>query len=93
MKLMLLLNIILPLLGSSFPKAKPKQSLLTVFKLAISRFVFFPIYAKWWVEQTSPKIFTFLLLLYVLQMINWGIYSFNAHKVHESEVELQQCFI
>lgn len=67
--------------GSSFPKAKPKQSLLTVLRLSVLRFLLLPIYAKWWVEQTSPKIFGFLLFLYVLQMFNWAVYSYNIHRV------------
>lgn len=66
--------------GSTFPKAKPKQSLLTVLRLALIRFVFLPIYAKWWVAQTSPKIFAFFLTLYSLQMFNWAVYSYNVNK-------------
>ncbi|XP_037043211.1 putative homeodomain transcription factor [Bradysia coprophila] len=66
--------------GSSFPKAKPKQTLLTVLRLAVLRLFLLPIYARWWVEQTSPKIFIFLLALYVLQLFNWGIYSYNIHR-------------
>uniref|UniRef100_A0A6B2E938 Putative homeodomain transcription factor-like protein n=1 Tax=Phlebotomus kandelakii TaxID=1109342 RepID=A0A6B2E938_9DIPT len=81
--------------GSSFPKAKPKQSLLTVFRLAILRLIFLPLYAKWWVEQTSPRVFAFLLGLYVLQMFTWAVFSFNVnhkdnsgteHIVHTSEL-------
>ncbi|GAB0086776.1 Protein phtf [Sergentomyia squamirostris] len=69
--------------GSSFPKAKPKQSLLTVIRLAILRLLFLPLYAKWWVEQTSPRVFAFLLGLYLMQMFSWGVYSFNVnHKDH-----------
>ncbi|XP_059620468.1 protein phtf [Phlebotomus argentipes] len=81
--------------GSSFPKAKPKQSLLTVFRLAILRLIFLPLYAKWWVEQTSPRVFAFLLGLYVLQMFTWAVFSFHVnnkehsgseHIVHTSEL-------
>lgn len=71
--------------GSTFPKAKPKQSLLTVLRLAVLRLIFLPLYAKWWVQQTSPKVFAFLLTLYLLQMFNWGIYSYNNNKAVETE--------
>lgn len=69
--------------GSTFPKAKPKQSLLTVLRLAFIRFICLPVYAKWWVAQTSPKVFAFFLTLYALQMFNWAVYSYNVHKVHD----------
>uniref|UniRef100_A0A1L8DI46 Putative homeodomain transcription factor n=2 Tax=Nyssomyia neivai TaxID=330878 RepID=A0A1L8DI46_9DIPT len=82
--------------GSSFPKAKPKQSLLTVLRLAVLRLIFLPLYAKWWVEQTSPRVFALLLVLYVIQMINWAVFSLNVnnrdtssgneHIVHISEL-------
>lgn len=72
--------------GSTFPKAKPKQTLLTVLYLAALRLIFLPIYAKWWVYQTSPKVFVFLLTLYLLQMFNWGVYSFNVHRIDTTEV-------
>ena len=73
--------------GSSFPKAKPKQTLLTVLRLAVLRLFLLPVYAKWWVEQTSPKIFIFLLALYVLQLFNWSIYSYNIHRTdYDAEV-------
>lgn len=66
--------------GSTFPKAKPKQSLLTVIRLAVVRYLLLPLYAKWWVAQTSSRIFAFLLFLYVMQMLNWAIYSYNVNK-------------
>lgn len=75
--------------GSTFPKAKPKQSLLTVLRLAVLRLIFLPLYSKWWVQQTSPKVFAFLLTLYLLQMFNWGIYSYNINKAVETENEVR----
>ena len=67
--------------GSTFPKAKPKQKLLTVLRLAILRYFFIPLYAKWWSEQTSPKVFGVLLFLYLLQMFNWAVYSYNVNRI------------
>ncbi|KAL1395339.1 hypothetical protein pipiens_011322, partial [Culex pipiens pipiens] len=66
--------------GSTFPKAKSKLSILTVIYLAAVRLLFLPVYAKWWVRQTSPRVFILLLTLYLLQMINLGIYSYNVNK-------------
>ena len=66
--------------GSTFPKAKPKQSLLTVLYLSILRYCFLPLYARWWVKETSAKVFVLLLSLYLLQMTNWAIYSLNVRS-------------
>lgn len=66
--------------GSTFPKAKPKQSLFTVLYLSILRYFFLPLYAKWWVKETSAKVFVILLLLYLVQMMNWAIYSLHVRS-------------
>lgn len=70
--------------GSTFPKAKPKQSLLTVLRLALLRVLFLPLYARWWVRQTSSSVFLLLFLLYITQMVNWAIYvlHINAREIH-----------
>lgn len=74
--------------GSSFPKAKPKQGLGTVLKLSVLRYCFLPLYAKWWVAQTSPRVFTLLLLLYGLQMWCWGVYSYNINRPGSGDAEV-----
>ncbi|XP_040172922.1 protein phtf isoform X2 [Anopheles arabiensis] len=66
--------------GSTFPKAKSKLSILTVLYLAALRFLLLPVYARWWVQQTSPGVFLLLLMLYLLQMLNLGIYSYCARS-------------
>ncbi|XP_055626477.1 protein phtf isoform X2 [Toxorhynchites rutilus septentrionalis] len=73
--------------GSTFPKAKSKLSILTVIYLASVRLLFLPVYAKWWVQQTSPKVFVLLLTLYLLQMVNLGIYSYNVNKAGAEQEE------
>ncbi|XP_055837141.1 protein phtf isoform X2 [Episyrphus balteatus] len=73
--------------GSTFPKAKPKQSLSTVIRLAILRYFLLPVYAKWWVRQTSHKVFGLLLFLYVTQMISWAVYTFKILHRLDSDVE------
>lgn len=66
--------------GSTFPKAKPKQSLLTVIRLAVLRYFFLPVFSRWWVKQTSPNTFAVLLLMYITQMVTWAIYTFNLQR-------------
>uniref|UniRef100_U5ELH8 Putative homeodomain transcription factor n=1 Tax=Corethrella appendiculata TaxID=1370023 RepID=U5ELH8_9DIPT len=55
--------------------------MLTVIYLATLRLLFLPIHAKWWVRQTSPTVFIILLILYLLQMLNVGIYSYNVNNI------------
>ncbi|XP_050073672.1 protein phtf [Anopheles maculipalpis] len=67
--------------GSTFPKAKSKLSILTVLYLAALRILLLPVYARWWVQQTSPGVFLLLLMLYLLQMLNLAIYSYCSRPV------------
>ncbi|XP_064543980.1 protein phtf [Drosophila montana] len=67
--------------GSTFPKAKPKQTLLTVIRLAILRYLLLPLYAQWWVKQTTPNAFGFILCLYITQLINWAIYIMHSNRL------------
>ncbi|XP_052872387.1 protein phtf isoform X2 [Anopheles cruzii] len=73
--------------GSTFPKAKSKLSILTVLYLGALRFLLLPVYARWWVQQTSPGVFLLLLVLYLLQMLNLGIYSYRVRSVGQDEAE------
>ncbi|EDW02003.1 GH21753 [Drosophila grimshawi] len=67
--------------GSTFPKAKPKQTLLTVIRLAILRYLLLPLYTQWWVKQTTPNAFGFILCLYITQLINWAIYILHSNRI------------
>ncbi|KAL7737707.1 hypothetical protein ACLKA6_006102 [Drosophila palustris] len=67
--------------GSTFPKAKPKQTLLTVIRLAILRYLLLPLYAQWWVKQTTPNAFGFILCLYLTQLFNWAIYIMHSNRI------------
>ncbi|KAH8372986.1 hypothetical protein KR009_009536, partial [Drosophila setifemur] len=67
--------------GSTFPKAKPKQTLLTVIRLAILRYVLLPLYAQWWVKQTTPNAFGFILVLYLTQLLNWAIFVMHSSRL------------
>lgn len=67
--------------GSSFTKAKPKHGFITVARHATLRLIFLPVYAKWWVRQTSGKIFTLFLLLYLSELVNIAIYFYNTARL------------
>lgn len=72
--------------GSSFPKAKPKHGLLTVTRLATLRLFLLPAYSRWWIQQTSPRVFALLLLLYILQLFNMVLYYYycTSHSEEDS---------
>ncbi|XP_032666157.1 putative homeodomain transcription factor isoform X2 [Odontomachus brunneus] len=72
--------------GSSFPKAKPKHGLSTVACLAFQRLLFLPLYKKWWIQQTSYRIFVLFLLLYSLQVVNIFLYYIYANRENEAEI-------
>lgn len=63
--------------GSSFTKTKPKHGFITVVRLSICRFFLLPLYSKWWIQQTSTRIFGVLLMLYFLQLVTLALYSYN----------------
>lgn len=71
--------------GSSFPKAKPKHGLVTVARLGIQRLLFLPLYWRWWVHQTTQRAYTALMVLYLLQAFNVGLY-FHYIQYHSDEV-------
>ncbi|XP_063243694.1 protein phtf isoform X2 [Bacillus rossius redtenbacheri] len=60
--------------GSSFTKAKPKHGLMTVARLAVARLLLLPLHGRWWLQQTSARVFALLLLLYLLQALNALLY-------------------
>ncbi|KAL1492158.1 hypothetical protein ABEB36_012646 [Hypothenemus hampei] len=65
--------------GSSFTKAKPQHGFLKVAKMATLRCFFAPIYAKWWIRQTSYPFFFFILCLYFVQVMNVVIFYIYTH--------------
>ncbi|XP_052127964.1 protein phtf [Frankliniella occidentalis] len=78
--------------GSSFPKAKPKHGLITVARLGILRLLFLPAYWHWWVQQTSLKAFLVLLVLYLLQAFNVGLYiHFIQHHPEDVADNVSAC--
>lgn len=63
---------------------------MTVARLGTLRFLFLPLYSKWWVEETSGRGFALLLCLYFLQLINLAVYSLANQS---SEVNIIQALI
>lgn len=53
--------------GSAFAKAKPESPWTSLTRKGIVRVVFFPFFFKWWIQVTSKCIFSWLLILYLLQ--------------------------
>uniref|UniRef100_T1HJG4 Phtf-FEM1B_bdg domain-containing protein n=4 Tax=Rhodnius TaxID=13248 RepID=T1HJG4_RHOPR len=47
------------------------------------RLVFLPLYVRWWSEQTSSKLYLILLVLYILQLTNMGLYFYAYYNLPE----------
>lgn len=62
-----------------------------MLQLAVLRYLLLPLYAKWWIAQTSSRIFAYLLFLYVMQMLNWTIYSYNVNRSHAKLNDSDTC--
>ncbi|XP_030321238.1 putative homeodomain transcription factor 1 isoform X1 [Calypte anna] len=71
--------------GSTFAKAKPEIPWTSLTRKGIVRVVFFPLFSQWWIQVTSQRIFMWLLVLYVMQVIAVVLY-FMMPVVNASEV-------
>ncbi|XP_057309188.1 protein PHTF2-like isoform X2 [Hydractinia symbiolongicarpus] len=60
--------------GSTFTKAKPGYHWTQVTASGCLKVFFYPLYYKWWQQQTSIAIWLFFLMLYFLQLIAIIIY-------------------
>uniref|UniRef100_A0A8C0IEX5 Putative homeodomain transcription factor 1 n=1 Tax=Bubo bubo TaxID=30461 RepID=A0A8C0IEX5_BUBBB len=58
----------------------------------IVRVVFFPLFSQWWIQVTSQRIFMWLLVLYVMQVIAVVLY-FMMPVVNASEVMGPMCLM
>ncbi|XP_056414302.1 protein PHTF1 isoform X2 [Hyla sarda] len=54
--------------GSTFAKAKPESPWTSLTRKGLVRVVLFPLFSKWWMRVTSPGVFTWLMVLYVMQV-------------------------
>ncbi|XP_060066833.1 protein PHTF2-like [Ylistrum balloti] len=64
--------------GSTFSRAKPQVSWTNITLKAIVKVVFFPLYHKWWLQQMPLKMFVFLMVLFVMQVISLIIFFRNV---------------
>ncbi|XP_060087190.1 protein PHTF1 [Heteronotia binoei] len=71
--------------GSTFAKAKPEIPWTSLTRKGIVRVVFFPFFSHWWIQVTSLRIFTWLLVLYVLQVVAIVLY-YMMPVVNVSEI-------
>ncbi|XP_067863826.1 protein PHTF1-like isoform X2 [Heptranchias perlo] len=71
--------------GSTFVKAKPESPWTSLARKGIVRVLFFPFFCQWWIQVTSLGTFTWLLLLYLLEVIAIGLY-FLAPVLYVSEI-------
>ncbi|XP_010587888.1 protein PHTF1 isoform X3 [Loxodonta africana] len=60
--------------GSTFAKAKPEIPWTSLTRKGLVRVVFFPLFSSWWIQVTSQKIFIWLLLLYLMQVVAIVLY-------------------
>lgn len=62
---------------------------MTVARLAVVRLVLLPLHSHWWAGQTSYSLYSALLLLYVLQIVNMLIYfNWPAHHIENHDTEV-----
>ncbi|XP_055995096.1 protein PHTF1 isoform X1 [Sorex fumeus] len=71
--------------GSTFAKAKPEIPWTSLTRKGLVRVVFFPFFSSWWIQVTSLRIFVWLLLLYLMQVIALVLY-YMMPLVNVSEV-------
>ncbi|XP_048466321.1 protein PHTF2 isoform X2 [Rhincodon typus] len=74
--------------GSAFAKAKPESPWTSLTRKGIVRVVFFPFFFRWWIQVTSKCIFSWLLILYLLQVITIVLFCTAevTHSVPYTEV-------
>ncbi|XP_027515786.1 putative homeodomain transcription factor 1 isoform X4 [Corapipo altera] len=78
--------------GSTFAKAKPEIPWTSLTRKGIVRVVFFPLFSQWWIQVTSQRIFTWLLVLYVMQVVAVVLYLL-VPAVSASEVMGPLCLM
>ncbi|XP_041323670.1 protein PHTF1 isoform X2 [Pyrgilauda ruficollis] len=78
--------------GSTFAKAKPEIPWTSLTRKGIVRVVFFPLFSHWWIQVTSQRIFMWLLVLYLMQVVAVVLY-FLVPAVSASEVMGPLCLM
>ncbi|XP_015197824.2 putative homeodomain transcription factor 1 isoform X1 [Lepisosteus oculatus] len=78
--------------GSTFSKAKPESPWTSLTRKGLVRVLFFPVFFQWWIQVTSKCIFTWLLLLYCLQVLAVLLYL-ETSAVNISELVGPMCLM
>uniref|UniRef100_A0A8D0HBA9 Putative homeodomain transcription factor 1 n=1 Tax=Sphenodon punctatus TaxID=8508 RepID=A0A8D0HBA9_SPHPU len=78
--------------GSTFAKAKPEIPWTSLTRKGIVRVVFFPLFSRWLIQVTSQRIFMWLLVLYILQVIAVALY-YMMPVVSASEIIAPMCLM
>ncbi|KAM4699687.1 protein PHTF1 isoform 2-T2 [Discoglossus pictus] len=60
--------------GSTFAKAKPESPWTSLARKGLVRVVLFPMFSKWWMQVTSPCVYIWLLVLYLMQVTSIVLY-------------------
>lgn len=76
------------IIGSSFTKAKPQHGFMKVARMATLRWLLMPLYANWWMRQTSGRFFSIILILYIVQMVNIVLYFVYTYTFSYSDFEV-----
>ncbi|XP_025088883.1 putative homeodomain transcription factor 2 isoform X2 [Pomacea canaliculata] len=80
--------------GSTFTKTKPQVPWIYITRKAFVRVLFFPFYYRWWVRQTSWKVFIALLFLYIMQVVTTTVYFRNVDgSIIEDELALTEVMV
>ncbi|XP_061487956.1 protein PHTF1 isoform X2 [Rhineura floridana] len=78
--------------GSTFAKAKPEIPWTSLTRKGLVRVLFFPFFSHWWIQVTSRRIFTWLLVLYLLQVLAIVLY-YMMPVVSASEIMGPLCLM
>ncbi|XP_069843015.1 protein PHTF1 isoform X5 [Dipodomys merriami] len=60
--------------GSTFAKARPEAPWPSLTRKGLVRVALFPLFSSWWIQVTSLRIFVWLLLLYLMQVMAVVLY-------------------
>ncbi|XP_052822761.1 protein PHTF2 [Octopus bimaculoides] len=71
--------------GSTFTKAKPQVPWTRITQRAVLRVMFFPLYYKWWIQQTSRSFWLAMLVLYTFQLVAIVLYISNVGEYLKTE--------
>lgn len=78
--------------GSTFSKAKPESPWTSLTRKGLVRVLLFPVFFQWWIQVTSRCISTWILVLYILQVVAAVLYL-EVPTASASEVVGPMCLM